>query len=340
MAATRSIEVRARRNQGLKAMSLSIQLIDCQGQMLIQDAGRPQARLHACPVGGAADIYAYRSAQALIGNPSDAPAIECTLGRLAFEVLSDDPTQALALGFAGSAHECSVNGEAHPPWTSLRLYHGDRLELISNHRSLRSYLTFAADCDDIDHWMGSAATALSVARGGYLGRALQAGDRLSLQRPRQCPIRSLSWAAIPKPNSRIAVLPGPQIDHFTEADVRQFYRQSWRISANSDRRGIRLEGPPLSGPISAGLISEPVIPGAVQILPDGQPLILMQDGPTTGGYPKIGQLSQASLARLAQKAPGAMIRCEAQTVEHARLHWQKWQQQLESLSSATVACGQ
>lgn len=319
-------------------MSFTIRLLDCQGQMLIQDAGRPQARLHACPVGGAADQYAYRCAQALIGNAPDAPAIECTLGRLAFEVIGQDPKRELVMGLAGAAHECSVNGKDQPCWTSLRLYHGDRIELIANHRSLRSYLSFAAECVNLDRWMGSVATALSVKRGGFCGRALQAGDELALESPRAGPTRSLHWSAIPKPSPRMSVLPGPQIDRFEASDIRHFFRQSWRVSANSDRRGIRLEGVPLSGPITAGLISEPVIPGAIQVLPDGQPLILMQDGPTTGGYPKIGQLTQASLARLAQIAPGDRIRCEKQHIESARLRWQQWQKALGELDSATVIC--
>ena len=319
-------------------MTIMIRVLSCQGQALIQDAGRPEARAHACPVGGAADLYGFRCAQALIGQSTDTPAIELTLGRFAFEVFSESRDKSLAMGYAGAAHNCSINGKPHPPWTSANLCHGDRVELIANHRSLRSYLTFAAQFKDIDHWMGSVATALSVGRGGYRGRALEVGDQIALQSPCSRPPSSLCWTAIPKDSARIPVLPGPQADHFRAADIRHFYRQSWRISANSDRRGIRLEGTPLSGPITAGLISEPVIPGAVQILPDGQPLILMHDGPTTGGYPKIGQLSQPALARLAQKAPGDMIRCEPQDIHSARRHWQQWQELLSQLNKAVIPC--
>lgn len=314
----------------------SIQIRSCQGLALIQDYGRPAARQHACPIGGAADIYGFRCAQALAGNPANTPAIELTLGRLELEYSG---TQALTLAFAGDAHECAINGEAQPSWSTLTLRAGDCLSLLSNHRGLRSYLAFAAEWHDLDIWMDSAATLLAVKRGGHQGRSLEAGDELILTSPRSGHARSLPWSAIPKSSCRIAVLPGPQATNFCKTDIRHFYRQPWRISAKSDRRGIRLEGPPLSGPITAQLISEPVVPGAVQILPDGQPLILMQDGPTTGGYPKIGQLTQPALARLAQKVPGDIIRCEKQDIQSARQQWQDWQQQLDSLPSLLIERG-
>lgn len=316
--------------------ALAIRVLSSQGQALIQDSGRPAARQHACPVGGAADIVGLRCAQLLASNPADAPALELTFGRLEFECVGAERSGPFTMGYAGDAHDCVINGDLQPPWSTLTLRTGDHVSLVANHCGLRSYLSFAATWRDLDTWMGSVATLLAVKRGGYQGRSLEAGDRLNFESPRLCPARSLSWSAIPKTSRRIAVLPGPQAASFCESDIQHFYRQSWRISANSDRRGIRLEGPPFNGPVTAELISEPVVPGAIQILPDGQPLILMQDGPTTGGYPKIGQLTQPALARLAQKVPGDLIRCEKQDIQQARLQWQRWQDQLDSLASAMI----
>jgi biotin-dependent carboxylase-like uncharacterized protein len=166
--------------------------------------------------------------------------------------------------------------------------------------------------------MGSRSTFLPGGFGGRDGRALRAGDQLvvgdAATVPRVLRINPPSTNAA----GPLQVVPGPQAAQFTDAGLVAFYNSIYRVDRAFDRRGVRLQGAPVGVTASDGIATQAVLPGAIQIPPDGQPIILGWDGPVTGGYPVIAGLVSADLARLAQLKPGDAVRFATMTVESAR----------------------
>jgi biotin-dependent carboxylase-like uncharacterized protein len=164
--------------------------------------------------------------------------------------------------------------------------------------------------------LGSRATDLPSGFGGAAGRALRAGDRLAVRTspgevaPRASPPQSHAAQAT------LRVVLGPQADHFERELIARFLSSAWRVGPASDRVGCRLEGEPLRHLGPAEILSDGMVPGSIQVPPDGQPIVIAADGPTTGGYPKIATVVTADLPLLAQLVPGeGTARFEAVRVE-------------------------
>ncbi|MFC5473112.1 biotin-dependent carboxyltransferase family protein [Paraherbaspirillum soli] len=271
----------------------------------VQDLGRHGFRHLGICQAGVLDHTALSIANRLVGNPLDAAVIEFTLGPCM--LLFSEPTR-IALG--GADFGATLDERPLTPWWSVPVRAGQLLKLRAAGNGMRSYLAVAGGIDT-PLQLGSRATDLQAGFGGYAGRALLEGDRLAvgaLPDPaavvHSAPsfgVRAPDWydAGDAEPMS-IRVIPGPEYDLFTAAAQRAFWRHSWTLTPQSNRMGFRLAGPELNLKKNQDLLSHGVLPGVIQVPPAGQPIVLMADAQTTGGYPKIGVVINADLAKLAQ----------------------------------------
>jgi biotin-dependent carboxylase uncharacterized domain len=300
---------------------------------LVIDRGRPGFAHLGVPLGGAADRRAFAQANRLVGNSPDAAGLEIAL---AGPVLAFPHGATVALTGAAFALRRSA-GKAAPHGQALELEPGEALCIGTAAAGCRCWLAVRGGID-VPVVLGSRSTFLPSQFGGFEGRALRAGDVLAiggdartdaLSTPATEPIATEPIAIEPtaaKPApvraSRLHVIPGPQAAAFGDAGLAAFFTQPFRVTAASDRRGLRLGGAavaPMALPM--GLpdpASQAVLPGAIQIPPDGQPIILGWDGPVTGGYPVIAGLVSADLPQLAQLKPGDTLRFATMTVDAAR----------------------
>lgn len=259
----------------------------------LQDAGRPGWRRFGVPPGGAMDDHAFHDANRLVGNPPDTPVLELLLQGATLLAL-----QEVTLALTGADADAS-----HPRWQAFRLRAGERLAFPRNRSGVWTCVALAGGFAG-PRLLGSA----SVAPRSGLGRPLAAGDELApAGEPPPAP-------AAPGPARRdysappaLRVWPGPQWDHFPAAERDAFFARSWQVSSQSDRVGYRLSGPPLA-PTGLQLLSEPMLPGTLQVPDNGLPIVMMRDGPTVGGYPKLGLVDPDDLSWLAQCRPGQAVR--------------------------------
>jgi biotin-dependent carboxylase-like uncharacterized protein len=272
----------------------------------VQDLGRPGWGAWGVPVAGALDEDALRLANRLVGNPSDAAGLEITLSGPILKAVGD-----LELAVVG--------GNFGPaPGEVLRLDDGHTLALTAGSGAVRAVVAVAGGVD-VPRVLGSRSTCVSARFGGFQGRRLQKDDVLAVGTP--FGPRLPGRANVPRPPAGDIVLratPGPQEDHFDPEAAASFWRATYRILPESNRMGIRLAGPTLGFVETAALPSEGTAPGAVQITAEGQPIVLLAERPTTGGYPKIATVAAADLGLLARTAPGRNVRFERIAFDEAR----------------------
>ena len=273
----------------------------------VQDAGRPGHRRIGVALSGALDPLWLACANALAGNAAGAAALELRLAGPRLRVARG----RLRVELAGNA-ECKVRravsqGLTFHAWQSLTLKEGDELA-IGAVRGGIAYLAFAGGIVTTP-LLGSRATHLRACMGGVEGRAIAAGDRLPLgdTDPRGPERRQ---AAFLHESGPIRLLAGPQDDHFTPATLRALVEAEFTVSRDADRMGLRLDGPPLAHDAQHGdeIVSDGVAPGAIQVPPDGRPIVLAADCQTVGGYPKIATVIRADLPRLGHQLPGNRLR--------------------------------
>lgn len=277
----------------------------------VQDLGRPGRGHFGVPASGAADMASLRLANALAGNGADAACLEVTLGRL---VLRFDTDAIAAVAGAPTPLRLSVpDGSVHEPLagTAIAVPSGSVLRLGSPRAGLRSYL--AVDGGFLtDQVLGSRSCDVLSRLGPP---ALRAGDRLRLGSPLAtqpaAPASSrLDTGTIAAPGAEVQLtaITGPRSDWFTDAAVQTLGTASYRVTAASNRTGLRLSGPGLARRVVAELPSEGVAAGSLQVSHDGQPILLLADHPTTGGYPVIAVVAAAEVGRAAQLRPGQQVR--------------------------------
>lgn len=293
----------------------------------VQDTGRRGYQALGVPVAGAMDYWAIMVGNWLLGNRSRAAALEITLqgpeveftGPVAF-CLTGAPCQA-ELVPAGGGSPRPV-----PMWASLVAGPGDRLRIGPLVRGCRAYLCVAGGLD-VPAVLGSRSEDL-FARLGPLGRPLKAGDWLPVGEPVLPPAdlagRALSPADVPeyRGDLKVRAVPGPQADAFAPGALDQLAATAWRVGATSDRQGARLEGPALPLLAGADIVSEGIPPGAVQVPAGGQPILLLANRQTLGGYAKIAVVVYPDVARAAQLRPGDTLRF--QLVDLAEAHRIAW----------------
>ena len=272
---------------------------------LIQDLGRTGYFRQGMTVGGPADRLSFLWANRLCGNRANTAAVEITLGGAAFEA-----TDHCQIAVAGGEGDISINRNAAANWCSHNLAPGDLLTIPPLIRGLRIYLAVRGGFR-VSAAFGSTATVVRDRLGGIDGRPVDTGDFLPVRPCRKEPCFLLPAEKRPEmPSSPdIRLVPGWQYRQMPARLRRDFFTRRFRISRDSDRMGIRLEGDSLGDchRNADNMISEGVIAGAVQIPPDGLPIVMGVDHQTMGGYPKIGTVATADLWMLGQLRPGEDI---------------------------------
>ena len=303
----------------------SVKVVDPGLLTTIQDAGRPGYRAFGMPVSGALDPGSMRLANWLVGNPADEAVLELTFKGPELEFLADK-----VIALAGADMRPVAGGKARATGVPIQVHRGDRLSFAGLIDGARTYLAIAGGFD-VPVVMGSRSTYLRGKLGGYRGRALQAGDEIctghgnppiepvetdNYPSLHEIPKETHSYASLKRflqmpsiiQSASIRYIPGPESDRFTMEGLRTFLGSEFAVSPNSDRMGIRLDGPSVEHQSGADILSSGVIPGTIQVPGDGKPIILMNDCQTTGGYARIGCVIRQDLQVLAQLRPGQKIR--------------------------------
>ncbi len=279
---------------------------------LVVDQGRSGYEHLGVPCGGAADPAALAVANTLAGNDATAAGLELAYTGPALR-FSQGGTVAIVGAFFAATRS---NGTAVKWNETLVLEPGEILDLGAAREGCRCWLAFRGGLE-VPVVMGSRSTFLPARFGGLEGRVLRHGDVLRLGEVAAAQ-RLLRAVPPADPNENcLRVVAGPQAGLFDDAGLAAFFSEPYRVASASDRRGLRLDGTPLSG-ASAELPSQGVLPGAVQVPPNGQPIILGWDGPVTGGYPVIAGVIRADWPRLAQLRPGDEVRFATVELEAAR----------------------
>ena len=276
----------------------------------VQDGGRIGLRQSGISYCGALDKPALQIANLLVGNDADAAALEITLGQCSFEFERDG-------WFALTGAGCDATLDGAAVWTGWRLQvkAGQRLTLNRPTRGMRSYLAVSGGID-VPQVMNSYSTDLKTGIGGFEGRLLKDGDVLPLGKPQRDfaegqGVKQLLWS------NRIRALPGPEYHEFEKASQDAFWRLPWQLSPQSNRMGYRLQGQQLARTTDRELVSHGLLPGVIQVPGNGQPIVLMNDAQTTGGYPRIACIIEADMYHLAQIPLGQPIHFVPCTLEEA-----------------------
>jgi antagonist of KipI len=279
----------------------------------VQDLGRHGHQASGVPVAGPMDTFSHRLANQLAGNAIDGATLEITLIGPDL-VVEADTTMAIA----GAQFEVTCDDRPIASGASFVVTRGQRLKFGRIVQGARAYLAVAGGIQTLPV-LGSRATHLVSHMGGFNGRALQSGDRIPIRNsPEPRPQRKSAGLTLPsKGRALLRVMPGPQADWFQADALRAIASVSFRISPQSNRMGYRLQGPPLVRAREGELISEPLGIGAIQVPAAGEPILLMADRQTAGGYPKIGYVISADLPIAGQLAPGDFIEFHVCTHQEA-----------------------
>ena len=274
----------------------------------VQDGGRRGYRRLGVPWSGPMDPQQHALANHRTGNGPDEAALEMTWPAPMMETLGE-----IVCAVAGAGWQALVGGRPADPEAPLELRPGQALEFRRSGNAVWAYLAVGGGID-VPSVLGSRSTYLRGGFGGMGGRALRAGDVLGRREVAHRPRRLPSPVSSPQDPLVVRVIPGPQEAHFTEEGFRRLSHEVYAVTPQIDRTGYRLSGPVIPHAAPPEILPEGVLPGAVQVPGDGQPIVLMTDGPTSGGYPKIATVVGADLPRLAQAAPGTRVRFRAVTV--------------------------
>jgi biotin-dependent carboxylase-like uncharacterized protein len=268
----------------------------------VQDLGRPGWAALGVGRSGAADRAALRLANRLVGNPEGAAAVEVTLGGLVVRATTD-----LVVAVTGAASPLRVAGRSRSTHVAVLLPGGARAELGTPDAGVRSYLAVRGGLT-VTPVLGSRSTDVLSGLGPP---SLRPGDRLPVGPPPDAPVPVVDVAAVTAPagdDLRVRAVPGPRADWFSPGAARVLTTTRWVASPDCDRVGVRLDGARLERTRPGELPSEGMVAGALQVPPSGQPVLLLVDGPTTGGYPVVAVLLAADVDRAAQLRPGQGLR--------------------------------
>ena len=295
----------------------------------VQDAGRFGFQQMGVPVSGALDDFAFQVANFLVGNPRHCAALEITIMGPRLEVMAE-----VDIAVTGANMPISHNGVSVPGWSNLRVQPGDVIDIHQVENGCRAYLAVSGGFD-VPTIMGSRSTYVGGRLGGFAGRPLAAADILaadgpvSMYRAWQLPEK---W--IPEYPGEILVraIPGPQ-DQFFDQGLATLFSADYMVTAKADRMGYRLQGPAIDirADMPSSIVSEPSMPGSIQIPADAQPIILFVEQ-TVGGYAKIATVISVDLFRVAQATPGDTIRFESINLEDAHLRYREHQDLLAQIA--------
>ena len=284
----------------------------------VQDEGRSGYLAFGMPRAGVMDRYAACMANLLCGNPLAAAVLEMTImgGSYCFE-------SAARIAVCGAAMPLQLNGESIAAWSAVDVSAGDVLEIGAATTGCRAYLAVAGGVE-VPLVMGSRSTYYRAGIGGFAGRALKSGDLLHRGVPvpfAAAPVQlPADW--IPEYSSQveIRVMTGPQASMFSEAGLNTLLTKTYTVSNEADRMGYRLEGEKIEHLTGPDIVSDALTPGAIQVPGSGQPIVMMVDCGTTGGYAKIATVIGPDLSKVAQTKPQdnlRFVRCSDQEAVHA-----------------------
>lgn len=281
----------------------------------VQDLGRRGLLCEGVPLGGAMDTFALRVANLLVGNPEGVPALEVTLLGPELEFAQGTWVAACGARFAGV-----------PSWRPFFVGAGGRVKFEERIEGCRCYLAVSGGFQ-VEPVLGGAGTNLAAAIGGFHGRALADGDVLGCAPALRVPTGhwGIDERMLPRYSREplVRVIAGAQAADFGDT----LYSGRFAVTPRSDRMGMRLQGPRLVRKAGYDLVSAAVAPGTVQVPPDGNPIVLMADAQTLGGYPRVAHVASVDLPLMAQLAPGDGVRFAASSVAeaHALIHAQNHQ---------------
>ena len=281
---------------------MSLQVVQPGILSLLQDSGRQGQHRIGLTNGGPLDREAYYYNNRLLENAQDSTAIELSFGGLQLEAQEDT-----FICVTGATMPLRINGAEQPLWEVLPVKAGDRIALDFAQSGCRAYLGVAGGFQ-VEPSFGSTATVMRESIGGLHGDKLHAGDILPCEATTSR--RRLYLPLFRQPRYQqiltVRVIPGYQQHHFSRLQQRRFFSHAFTVSDRCDRMGYRLEGPAIACDIE-GILSEGICFGAIQIPADGQPIVLLNDRQTIGGYPKIGSALSLDAARLTQLTPGGTV---------------------------------
>lgn len=297
-----------------------LEVIDVSGLVTFQDSGRHGFASYGVPTSGPMDWFAYQAANSLVGNSANATVIEIGLGEAVFRAKRN-----CVLVVTGAGYEVLNYVWTFPLWTSFFVRAGWYVNIKKKSGGNWAYLA-AAGGFEVEPVLNSSSTYLR----GRLGDSIHAGDILQTGKPssellklaaRNFPVEKyMAYTQSPV----VEVIAGPQKDRFTEEGWQTFLNSEYTLSTSFDRMGYRLEGNSIAHSAGADLISEGMTMGSIQVPANGQPIVMMADSPTTGGYPKIANVVKASLPLLAQCESGvSKIRFKETTVENTQEKYRK-----------------
>jgi biotin-dependent carboxylase-like uncharacterized protein len=303
----------------------SILIQDGGPQTTVQDLGRRGSLRVGIPPSGPMDREAFLLANRLVGNADDAAGLECTYTGPRIE-FADERWVAVT----GANMRVTLNGAAMPRWATFEVKAGDVLRLGAAASGVRGYLAVSGGIDTPPA-LGSRSTYLRGQLGGFEGRALSKGDCLPLGPASGGAPAEVREDLIPnysiEPTVRVVL--GPQDDRFSRRGIAALFGAPYEMTLQSDRMGARLFGERIEHTRGHDIISDGVALGGIQVVGDGQPIVLLADRQSTGGYTKIGTVCSFDIGRVAQVKPGQQLRFRRVTVAEAHEFLRAYKQELD-----------
>lgn len=294
----------------------------------VQDFGRVGVMKNGFTQNGAMDRYSMTVANRFCGNCDSAPVLEMTVLGVTARF-----TQDTVICVSGADFGAKINDKPIKRNKAYKINNGDILSMGAAKSGMRAYLAVAGGIVG-EYVFGSASTNLKFAFGGHFGKKLQSGDVLSIGTG-AFPLGEIDKWEIPESeyskDAQLRVVLGPQNEMFTDEDIRLFLSQEYEVTAQSDRMGIRLSGEPLKLKNGMDIISDGIVFGSVQVPNSGEPIILMADHQTTGGYAKIATVISVDLPRASQLSAGNTVRFKSVTVEEAEQEAKKQKRFFDNL---------
>jgi KipI family sensor histidine kinase inhibitor len=298
-------EVRLKADTTIRPHARSVTVLRAGMLTTVQDSGRWGHQNLGVPVAGPMDSNAHRMANAIVGNSADAATIEATI--VGPELRMEQETR---IAVTGGDLRATLSGADLPLAALVRCPKHSVLRFGDRRAGARAYVAFDGGVAT-EPVLGSRATDVTSGLGGMAGRAVQAGDRLPLGplTTRTAPVTA-AQRALPAGGARLRVLPGPQASFFEPSALESLARARFTISPRSNRMGYRLSGGTMASPVRGDMISDITVTGGIQVPPSGDPILLMADRQTTGGYPQLAVVITADLPVAGQLGPGDWIEFE------------------------------
>ena len=296
---------------------MGIRILESGFNVTIQDLGRPRFQHLGVPVSGAVAPSSLRLANALVGNEKNVAGLEIRLLGPMFEVMCD----SIRIALVGSFDPVEIIDETivkHPPNQSILVKKGQKVRIGPLSSSGAAYLAVEGGFD-LPKVYESLSTYIRASIGGFHGRAIENGDIVPLNF-NYAPLRSelkIDPKLIPENSGPIRVILGPQNDYFTKVSIKTFFNETYTITQEADRMGARLDGPTLKHAKGYNIVSDGIATGAVQVPGTGQPIILLADHQTTGGYPKLGTVISTDIERVGKLRAGDEIYFLEVSIEEA-----------------------